>query len=277
MSAATLALSFDNLGEAAEIELGAIAPDAPEVGAHRTATETVPRLLERLEAHSLAATFFVEGLNAELYPELLRRIDAEGHEVGFHAWRHEEWSRLRATEQAENLARGIGAFERLGIELAGMRPPGGGLGEGGTGTLREAGLSYCSPAGSGAGVEDGVVLLPFRWRHVDASCLLPPLFAIREEISGSPEQIEPGAFVHHLEREVASLTERGGFAVLVLHPVTFDWLGQERLEEILDLVAEASRGNAIEVATMREIAARVLADPDRFGGAELDTTSWAKG
>jgi peptidoglycan/xylan/chitin deacetylase (PgdA/CDA1 family) len=271
---ALLALSFDNLGEAAEIELGAIAPDAPEVGSHPTATESVPQILELLEARGLPATFFVEGLNAELYPELLRRIDTEGHEVAFHAWRHEEWSRLSATEQAENLARGVAAFERLGLKVAGMRPPGGGLGEGGTEVLRKAGLRYCSPAGSGAGVENGVALLPFRWRHVDASCLLPPLFAVREQISGSPEPIEPADFVRHLEREIAGLAETDGLAVLVLHPVTLGWLGQERLGEILDLVA-ASRSDAIEVAPMRAIAAQVLADPDRFGGAELDSMSWA--
>ena len=41
MSAATLCLSFDNLGEAAEIELGALAPDAP-LGDHFTATRVVP-------------------------------------------------------------------------------------------------------------------------------------------------------------------------------------------------------------------------------------------
>jgi len=274
---ALLALSFDNLGEAAEIELGAIEPDAPEVGSHRTATETVPRILELLDARGVSATFFVEGLNAELYPELLRRIDAEGHEVALHAWRHEEWSRLSAAEQAENLARGVAALERLGLGVAGMRPPGGGLGEGGPRVLREAGLRYGSPAGSGAGVEDGLALLPFRWRHVDASCLLPPLFAVREEISGSPEPIEPGDFVRHLEREVETLGERGGCAVLVLHPVTLDWLGEQRLEAILALVAEASRGAAIEVAPLRELADRVLAEPDRFGGAELDTASWATG
>ena len=137
-----LCLSFDNLGEAAEIELGAVAPDA-EPGGHPTVTEALPAILEALAARGLAATFFVEGLNAEAYPEALRSIAAGGHEVAFHAWRHEEWAGLSAAAQAENLARGAAAFGELGLEVAGFRPPGGSLGEGGLAVPREAGLRYC--------------------------------------------------------------------------------------------------------------------------------------
>ena len=77
-----------------------------------------------------------------------------------------------------------------------MRPPGGGLGEGGAGVLREAGLRYCSPAGEGAGVapptaRPSLALLPFQWRHVDATCLLPPLAPVREQMTGSAEPIDP--------------------------------------------------------------------------------------
>ena len=70
--------------------------------------------------------------------------------------------------------------------------PEGSSGAGGTEVLREAGLRYCSPAGSGAGAEAGVALLPFQWRHLDASCVLPPLAAAREQMSGSNDPVEPG-------------------------------------------------------------------------------------
>src|SRR5262249_44404761 len=148
-----LCLSFDNLGEAAEIELGAVAPDA-KPGGHPSVTKSLPAILAALAARGLAATFFVEGLNAEAYPEALRTIAGSGHEVAFHAWRHEEWAGLSAAEQAQNLARGTAAFAELGLEIAGIRPPGGGLGEGGLAVLREGGLRYCSPAGAGAGAAE---------------------------------------------------------------------------------------------------------------------------
>ncbi|MGC1853619.1 MAG: polysaccharide deacetylase family protein, partial [Solirubrobacterales bacterium] len=107
-----LCLSFDNLGEAAEIELGALPADAP-LGEHFTATRVLPPLLDALGERDLAATFFVEGLNAELYPGALEAIAVDGHEVGYHAWRHEQWDELSAAEQTENLRRGVDAFDAL--------------------------------------------------------------------------------------------------------------------------------------------------------------------
>jgi peptidoglycan/xylan/chitin deacetylase (PgdA/CDA1 family) len=269
-----LSLTFDNLGEAAELEMGALGDDAP-LGRHQTALEAVPRLLEQLDERGIAATFFVEGLNAELYPDLLREIDARGHEVAYHAWRHEQWVDLAAAEQAANLERGIAAFGRLGLEIAGLRPPGGQLGEGGTRVLREAGLTYCSPAGAGAGISDRVALLPFEWRHLDASCVLPPLAAARKQISGSRDAIEPAAFVSWLEAEIERLAQTGGYMAIVLHPFMLDWLGDELLTALLDRVATASAGDEVWVAPCAKVADYVSARPERFwDGAVLDSTSW---
>ena len=271
---AALSLSFDNLGEAAELEMGALAAEEP-LGRHVTAIELLPRLLECLAERRIAATFFVEGLNAELYPDLLREIDARGHEVAYHAWRHEQWTDLSATEQAANLGQGIAAFERLGLEIAGLRPPGGQLGEGGIRLLREAGLRYCSPAGAGVGFEGGVALLPFEWRHLDASCVLPPLAAAREQINGSSDPIEPAAFVAWLEAEIGRLAEAGGYMTIVLHPFMLGWLGDGQLAALLDRVTAAAAGDEVWVAPCAEIADCVSAHSERFGnGAVLDSSSW---
>lgn len=268
-----LSLTFDNLGEAAELEMGAPRDDAP-LGRHETALEVVPRLLAQLGERGITATFFVEGLNAEIYPDLLREIDALGHEVAYHAWRHEQWAELPVAEQAANLERGLAAFGRLGLEIAGLRPPGGQLGAGGVGVLRDAGLRYCSPAGAGTGFEDGVALLPFEWRHLDASCVLPPLAPAREQISGSPDPIEPSHFGAWLEAEIDRLVQEGGYMAIVLHPFMLGWLGEEALSALLDRVATAA-GDEIWVARCAEVAERVAAHPDRFGnGAVLDTASW---
>ena len=46
------------------------------------------RILDVLAADSVRATFFVVGTNAERHPELMRRIWAEGHEIGNHTFSH---------------------------------------------------------------------------------------------------------------------------------------------------------------------------------------------
>jgi peptidoglycan/xylan/chitin deacetylase (PgdA/CDA1 family) len=272
-----LSLSFDNLGEAAEIGAGALAPDAPGVGSHPTATAVVPGLLDRLAARGLRATFFVEGLNAEIYPDLLREIDARGHEVAYHAWTHESWGELPAEQQAENLARGIAAFGALGLEVAGLRPPGGSLGESGVEVVREAGLAYCSPAGAGAGSDGGdLALLPFEWRHVDAACVLPPLAHVRERMTGSADPLEPDSFLAYLDSELKRLAEAGGFAAIVLHPFMLEWFGGQRLTALLDRIAAAGKAGDLWVAPCRDVAAGVLASPAAFeGGTTLDPTSWS--
>ena len=76
-----VSLTFDNLGEVADLERGRWPADAP-LGRHASVTRTLPRVLELLASADVRATFFVEGLNAELYPDALRSIADAGHEVG---------------------------------------------------------------------------------------------------------------------------------------------------------------------------------------------------
>lgn len=46
------------------------------------------RVLELLDQHAVRATFFVLGWTAWRYPELVREIDAAGHELGAHSFWH---------------------------------------------------------------------------------------------------------------------------------------------------------------------------------------------
>ncbi len=115
-------LTFDNLGEASEMERGTW--DGP-IGQHESVKVALPRLLDELDALGLEATFFVEGLNCELYPDALAGIVARGHELGVHGWRHETWAKLDAEHERELLTRAAGAFASRGLEARAFRPPGG--------------------------------------------------------------------------------------------------------------------------------------------------------
>lgn len=276
---AALSLSFDNLGEAAEVQLGARPMPEGPIGDHFTAVETLPKILAALTSRFLKATFFVEGVNADLYFDALLTLSLRGHEIGYHAWCHEDWAGLSAAEQADNLARGLAAFERFSLGTTGMRPPGGLLGEDGLEAIRDAGLAYCSPAGREPSHSDGLAVVPFEWRHVDAACVLPPLAAVRERMTGSPDPIEPARFVEYVGGEIDRLVAAGGHLCLVLHPFMVEqWMGHDLLGALLDRIEEAAKFEDVWVAPCGRVAEHVLAHPEQFEGAtEYDATGWAGG
>ena len=56
--------------------------------------ENTPRLLEMLKQRNIKATFFLIGQNVAANPDLVRRILADGHEIGNHSWTHPQLSKL---------------------------------------------------------------------------------------------------------------------------------------------------------------------------------------
>jgi peptidoglycan/xylan/chitin deacetylase (PgdA/CDA1 family) len=191
-------LTFDNLGEAAELERGTWPAGAP-LGRHPSVTRALPRLLDELDAHGLTATFFVEGLNCTLYPSALLEIVARGHDLGVHGWRHEPWAQLPAPRERELLLRADTAFRELGLAPGAFRPPGGEVTGQTAALLRELGYttwSRAAPAAPAAGLTD----LTFEWELVDAYWLMERFGEMRR---GRGDPGEPPA--------------RPG-QVLVLHP-----------------------------------------------------------
>jgi peptidoglycan/xylan/chitin deacetylase (PgdA/CDA1 family) len=202
-------LTFDNLGEAADLERGRWPADAP-LGRHASVTRTLPRILELLAEQGVRATFFVEGLNAELYPDALREIDAAGHEVAYHGWQHERWADLDVAAERESLERGVGALDRLGLRPAGFRPPGGSLTDATPALLRELGFSYVSPEAGAAEPLDGLAVLPFRWPLVDALYYLPHFADLRERFLGTRDEQPPSRLLEEISAAPGE--------VLVFHP-----------------------------------------------------------
>ena len=56
------------------------------------------RLLDGLKERGVKATFFLIGENAEKNPELVKRIDEEGHLIGNHTYHHVEITKISDTE-----------------------------------------------------------------------------------------------------------------------------------------------------------------------------------
>jgi peptidoglycan/xylan/chitin deacetylase (PgdA/CDA1 family) len=247
-------LTFDNLGEAADIERELTTPD--EAGDHPSVTVALPALLDTLRALELPATFFVEGINAELYPDAVRAIAADGHEIGLHAWQHEQWSELSPEEEDEVLSRSVAAFAALGIAVEGFRPPGGAIRPRTLRALAARGIRWCSPAGDRAIRSDGVAVLPFRWPLVDAYHRMEAFADLRWQLGDAPAARSPLATADVL---IDGLREADdGPTVLILHP--FLMVGEpERAEaeRVLRWLAEQVGAGERWVATGRELAARL--------------------
>lgn len=83
-----------------------------------------PRLLDALANHEVRATFFLLGSRAEMEPELVGRIAAEGHVIGNHSWSHPNLARMRARDVREELARTKTILEQItGKAVRFFRPP----------------------------------------------------------------------------------------------------------------------------------------------------------
>lgn len=212
-------LTFDNFGEAADIEMGYFPKDEP-IGRHFTATEYLPTLLKLVE--SIPVTYFIEASNVALYPGQLKSIRDAGHEIAMHAWRHENWGKQDAATRQDILQRSLRAYETLGIAPQGFRPPGGVLPEGAVQEFLDAGLIYSSPLGeAGAtGIDHGLATLPFAWHHVDAYMLDPRLGALRSAF-GDPE--EPFSFAkwEAVLEQAVQLALQGRHVTLIFHPFFF--------------------------------------------------------
>jgi peptidoglycan/xylan/chitin deacetylase (PgdA/CDA1 family) len=237
----TLVLTFDNLGEASALERGE-QPVAP--GRDPSVTRALPWLLDKLDQHGLFATFFVEAINCELYPDAVQEIVAGGHEIGHHGWAHETWRALSPQHERDALARGLDAFENLGVRPRGFRPPGGDLTARTPALLRELGFDWCSPAGNHAEIRDGLAYVPFDWELVDAYHLMDSFGSLRVS-RGDPEtRRSPAELADWLAHRLAA----GGRQTLILHPfLMLDNAWAAGVAEVLSVVAELTRDGLTSV------------------------------
>ncbi len=274
---AAVSATFDNLGEAAQLQLGMWPEEVPQ-GEHFTVREVLPRLLELLAARSVRATFFVEGLNAEMYPGALRDLAEAGHEVAVHAWCHEEWGALDAPTEAALLDRATDAMRSIGIEPHGFRPPGGRLTAGTLALLAERGYSYVSPAGEREGTLDGLAVLPFRWQLLDAYAFLPQFAGLRERYRGDPQPYGPEQLCEELIAALRAHARRGGHLALLFHPFAVAFTGEpgwDALDAVLAEAAHLTAAGALAIPRMDEAAAWMLTHAEDFHHPpQLDDATW---
>jgi peptidoglycan/xylan/chitin deacetylase (PgdA/CDA1 family) len=270
---AAVSVTFDNLGEAADLERG-LWPESEPLGRHFSVRRMLPRILGMLDELGLYATFFVEGLNTDLYPEALLEIANSGHELGYHGWRHEYWPDLSSSEEARLLERGVHKMHELGLRPRGFRPPGGRLTPSSPELLENLGFTHCSPAGLGVGLLGDVVVLPFEWRLTDAYYYLPRFGGLRKSTTGSGEPMSPVRFRETLSSALQEVARDGGYLTMLFHPFLEEQedrfeIMRGALEELRDLAEDGS----VWCAPYRDVVSWVRQRPETFArGLQLDPT-----
>ncbi|MCE9609005.1 MAG: polysaccharide deacetylase family protein [Chthoniobacter sp.] len=83
-----------------------------------------PRLLEMLKQRKIHATFFMVGQCVAEFPDIVKKIVAEGHEVANHSWSHPQLSGMSESGVREQLQKTHDAIiAACGVTPKIMRPP----------------------------------------------------------------------------------------------------------------------------------------------------------
>lgn len=82
-----------------------------------------PHLLDMLEEYGIPATFFMLGSQAERHPDIVKRVIAEGHEVGNHSYSHPNLRVVSLARKEEELRRTDTILRNLGASPQFVRPP----------------------------------------------------------------------------------------------------------------------------------------------------------
>lgn len=99
-----------------------------------------PHLLDMLKDYGIPATFFMLGSNARRLPAVVRRVAAEGHEIGNHTYSHPNLHRLNLEQQKEQIGLTEAIFREIGVTSLYMRPPYGNYDERTIKIIKEHGL-----------------------------------------------------------------------------------------------------------------------------------------
>lgn len=87
--------------------------------------QTTAQILDILKENNIKGTFFVVGQNVKRYPDLVKRVIAEGHAIGNHTWHH--WYHYMnpqaAAYEIDHTTNLI--YQTTGVKTNLFRPPGG--------------------------------------------------------------------------------------------------------------------------------------------------------
>ncbi|KAI3336813.1 hypothetical protein HD806DRAFT_474892 [Xylariaceae sp. AK1471] len=290
---AAICLTLDNMGEAADLTRK-LWPETSPIGKHYSVTRAIPAILMLLKKYGIPITYFIETWNIDLYGDfILEEIVSAGHEMAWHAWRHEPWAKLKNEEEERaNFERsfgpdGIGQWLTKGLiePYSGFRPPGGVInGDITLNLCREFGLSYLSPAATEAAMidvgssGDHLVILPFKWATVDAYYYMQSFAGLRKMKGEYPEAPQsPEVLVTRFKSEIDKAVETGGFLSILFHPFLTDQDDRlDALESVLEYLSQKRANGDVWLARCKDVERFIRDHPERVGNdPQWDYSSWS--
>lgn len=92
--------------------------------------EYIDSILEILKKNNIKTTFFIGGIWAEKYPDVLRKIVDDGHEIGSHGYSHKDHSKLNYEENIKEMRKAEEIIKSItNQEITLFAPPSGYISE----------------------------------------------------------------------------------------------------------------------------------------------------
>lgn len=219
----------------------------------------VPRILNMLDAYRLRATFFVPGVVADQYPQVVREIARRGHEIGYHGYFHEESAATTYAQEDQTMRRCEDLICALtGQTIVGHRAPGGVIHDYSLRLFLEHGYIYSSNWRD----QDGPFLHTLDGKEVPLVEL--PKDSIFDDTAydfytdSAPERYELKS-AQEMRRiwqdEFDALAQEGSMINFVLHP---QFMGRASRIDMLDDLIGYMLSNGAWIDTNESVARHVL-------------------
>lgn len=221
----------------------------------------MPRILAMLARRKVRATFFCPGYTAERYPDLLRRVRDEGHEIAHHGYLHEAVTGMTPAQEGAMLDRGLAALEKVtGQRPLGYRAPMWETTYATAGLLLDRGFAYDSSLMDGelpyqlaehAGSDArSLVEIPVHWALDDWE-----QYAYVPDLFGSGLIEDPEKALSMWRADLAAIHEEGCCFTLTNHPFLS---GRPARVKVLDRLVEDMTNMAdLWVTTAADLASHV--------------------
>ncbi|HIW21797.1 MAG TPA: polysaccharide deacetylase [Candidatus Dorea intestinavium] len=256
--------SFDLDGDIIWQNMSADEPNAKKLIRARSIGQYGPNrcvdmILDLLNKYKVKATFYVPGYVAEHNPEVVKRIHAEGHEIGNHGYTHERLVEKSVEEQREIIVKTQKIIKELtGETPVGFRTPSGDWHVKTPALLSELGFEYSSSMRGDDipyytvldGEESDLIEIPSKWELDD---YVAQAYSVYPAEPAGLDRISCYRNVQDNDlREFEGYYERGLCIAYLMHPQISGAPGRNLvLEELLKTIT--SRED-VWVATGSEIA-----------------------